>query len=112
MPFKKGESGNPKGRPKGALNRSSLEIKEKMNQLLYRSIDDISSRFEEMSLDQMLEFVYKMAQYSIPKQTDSIVKSQSEIHNINGNKYENMTQEELDEEYERLNELLNEKVER
>ena len=34
MPFKKGESGNPVGRPKGSLNKVTQEIREQITQAI------------------------------------------------------------------------------
>jgi len=34
MPFKKGESGNPVGRPKGSLNKTTQEIREQITQAI------------------------------------------------------------------------------
>ena len=34
MPFKKGESGNPIGRPKGSLNKTTQELREQITQAI------------------------------------------------------------------------------
>ena len=34
MPFKKGESGNPIGRPKGSLNKATQELREQITQAI------------------------------------------------------------------------------
>ena len=34
MPFKKGESGNPIGRPKGSLNKVTQELREQITQAI------------------------------------------------------------------------------
>ncbi len=34
MPFKKGESGNPIGRPKGSLNKTTQELREQISQAI------------------------------------------------------------------------------
>ena len=34
MPFKKGESGNPVGRPKGSLNKVTQELREQITQAI------------------------------------------------------------------------------
>ena len=34
MPFKKGESGNPVGRPKGSLNKTTQELREQITQAI------------------------------------------------------------------------------
>ena len=66
MPFTKGNSGNPLGRPKGSLNRSTKEFRE----LLSHSID--SNKIMEMlnKIEEPVDYintVSKLLPYCLPK---------------------------------------------
>ena len=66
MPFTKGNSGNPLGRPKGSLNSSTKEFRE----LLSRSIDsnkimEMLNRIEEPT--DYINAVSKLLPYCLPK---------------------------------------------
>ena len=41
MPFKKGQSGNPKGRPKGSKNLTTEQIRDAFQALIESSLPDI-----------------------------------------------------------------------
>ena len=66
MPFTKGNSGNPLGRPKGSLNNSTKDFRE----LLSHSID--SNKIMEMlnKIEEPLDYinaVSKLLPYCLPK---------------------------------------------
>jgi len=65
MQFKKGQSGNPAGRPKGALDRRSL-----FRQLIEPYKDELVSKAVEMALagnEQMLRLILERALPAKPK---------------------------------------------
>jgi len=70
MPFKKGQSGNPKGRKKGAENKNSKAIKDKYQQLL-DGYDIVTMQGDLMELTpaDRLKIVSGLLAYYIPKQT-------------------------------------------
>ena len=48
MPFTKGNSGNPLGRPKGSLNHSTKEVRELLSSALdTNKINEMLERIEE-----------------------------------------------------------------
>lgn len=51
-PFQKGQSGNPNGRPKGTLNRST--IFKKWGELEINSVNPITGKNEKLSIDDTL----------------------------------------------------------
>lgn len=64
MPFEKNISGNPKGKPKGAVNKTTREIKEIITKFLSNNIEKIETDYHKldpkdkfMVLDKMLKFV-------------------------------------------------------
>ncbi len=55
--FKKGTSGNPKGKPKGTQSKTKQEIRELFNQILSKEIEDIHIALSQMKSDNPKEYV-------------------------------------------------------
>ena len=66
MPFEKGQSGNPKGKPKGSVNKSSSRIRDAFALLLEDNIDQITSDFQELEPEKRVKLFLDMAKYIVP----------------------------------------------
>ena len=68
MPFEKGNSyGNRKGRPKGADNKITKEIKEILQEVVFNA-EEISKVYNGLDPHQKAEFMVRMARYVTPEQ--------------------------------------------
>jgi hypothetical protein len=79
MPFKKGESGNKNGRPKGAQDKLTKEAREIFIETLEGQVPNIEDAFDKVLKDspaKYLELFAKYAQYFVPKKTESEVKGE------------------------------------
>jgi hypothetical protein len=79
MPFKKGESGNKNGRPKGAQDKITKEAREIFIETLEGQVPNIEDAFDKVLKDspaKYLELFAKYAQYFVPKKTESEVKGE------------------------------------
>ena len=79
MPFKKGESGNIKGRPKGAKDRNITEARELFLKTLEGQVDKLSESFDkvrEKSPEKYLDLFARYAQFFMPKKTESDIKKE------------------------------------
>ena len=66
MPFTKGNSGNPLGRPKGSLNHSTKEVRELLSSSIdSRKIIDMLNRIEEPT--EYINAITKLLPYCLPK---------------------------------------------
>ncbi len=73
MGFKKGTSGNAKGKPKGAQNKIDLKAKEIFVHTLEQQLPNIEQAFKEVYKNdkaKFLELFFKYAQYIIPKKIE------------------------------------------
>ncbi|MFW5886366.1 MAG: DUF5681 domain-containing protein [Bacteroidota bacterium] len=67
MPFKKGESGNPEGRPPGTKNKVNQEIRERINNFLDENFETIESDFLALEPKDRARFYTELLQYGAPK---------------------------------------------
>lgn len=73
MPFKKGESGNKDGKPKGKLNRTTEQAKALLEQILYgqiENIEDALANMKEKSDKDYVDACVKMFKYVLPEKRD------------------------------------------
>ena len=72
MGQKKGQTGNPEGRPKGSKNRTTKEAKQLLEQILLGQVDNIQAALNKLQKDpaRFLDACAKMFTYVLPKKSD------------------------------------------
>ena len=65
--FKKGESGNPKGRPTGKANKVNQEIRERINDFLDNNFELIQNDLLEMESKERVKFYLELLAFGLPK---------------------------------------------
>jgi hypothetical protein len=70
MPFKKGQSGNPRGKPKGAVSKVDREFRETVRMLLEENADNVAiwlRQVAEKDPDKALDKLVRLAEFAAPK---------------------------------------------
>ena len=68
MSFKKGQSGNPKGRPRGAKNKATNELREWVERFINDNLDTIANDIKELDPNERVKFFLALLNYTLPKQ--------------------------------------------
>jgi predicted component of type VI protein secretion system len=80
MPFEKGNSGNPEGRPKGTNNKLSKQLRETINDFLETNFETVINDFEKLTPKERLKFYCELLQYGLPKL--QAVQMETEFENL------------------------------
>ena len=73
--FQKGQSGNPKGRPKGSTNDKTKYIKDWAISLIGSNAKKLSDEFKLLPLKERWKVVSQLMPYVLPKQPTAYLKS-------------------------------------
>jgi Family of unknown function (DUF5681) len=81
MPFKKGDIGNPNGRPKGSTNKISAEYRDYLRHLLLskKKKQKLEEELNKLTGRDYLKFYIALMQYIIPKPATAELKEVPEL---------------------------------
>lgn len=67
----KGQSGNPSGKPKGAKNRTTKQMKELLTKFAEDKIEDVIDAFDELDAKDKVSAFTSLLKYVIPPARDT-----------------------------------------
>lgn len=98
MAFKKGESGNPKGKPPGAVNKNTKELRETVSNFLLSNFEQVVKDFKQLQPKERSRLYCDLLQYGLPR-----------LQNVSMDlEFEQMTEQELDRIINELKQSANE----
>lgn len=85
--FTKGQSGNPKGRPKGSANKTTNTIREAFTKLVEDNLENMTTWLESVADTnprEALNIINQMAEYTTPKlaRVENKIETDEEINEV------------------------------
>lgn len=100
--YKKGQSGNPNGRPRGSTNEKTKYIREWVISLIGSNAQSMAENFKQLTSKEKWRVITQLMPYVLPKQSEATVKadvnfsqlSDEQVDNIIGEIQKNMLNDE------------------
>jgi hypothetical protein len=92
MPFKKGNSGNPEGRPKGAGNKTSSQLRDLIIDFLENNFKKVVNDFDELKPKDRVKLYCDLLQYGLPRLQGVQLETE----------FDRLTNQQLDDLFNRL----------
>lgn len=80
--FKKGISGNPKGRPKGSMNEKTAYIRDWIVSLIGSNAQSMMNDFNRLPLKERWRVITQLMPYVLPKQTEAKISGQLDFNSL------------------------------
>lgn len=96
--YKRGQSGNPKGRPKGARNKVGAELRAMISEFLFNEFPSLVVNYKKLKPREQARVYTDLLQYGLPKLQAVSVEAQ----------LEQLTDDQLNELMNRLTKYANE----
>jgi len=83
MPFIKGQSGNPTGRPKGSIDNDTRQIRQAYQMLVEDNLDNLTiwlSKLGDESPEKAFNLMLKMSEYFLPKLSRKEVSTEVSLY--------------------------------
>ena len=117
MPFEKGKSGNPSGRPKGAENKTTAAMRQWLFDLVYKNRRQLEQDLRELEPRERWVMLERVLRHVLPQQQAITAEiagtgiapdevAQFRAWQRRNARYENMTIEELQAENNRLDNII------
>ena len=100
MPFEKGESGNPAGRPKGSFNKTTKELRQMISDFLLENFEEIQQTFKELPPKEKVKLYCNLLAFALPR-----------LKPVDETVLERLSDQELDELFEKLKEAASKSLE-
>ena len=78
MAFIKGQSGNPNGRPRGAKNKATEDLREWLSKLISDNRATMEQDLQELLPQERLRFFLALMNYAVPKMQSISAKVEDE----------------------------------
>lgn len=79
MPFKKGQSGNPAGKPRGIKNKASESLRFNLNRLLEEQFALVAKDFQKLEPRDRVNAWLKLLEFALPKQRQNAIIDVSQL---------------------------------
>ena len=83
MPFIKGQSGNPTGRPKGSVDNDTRQIRQAYQMLVEDNLENLTiwlSKLGDESPEKAFNLMLKMSEYFLPKLSRKEVSTEVSLY--------------------------------
>lgn len=81
--YKKGQSGNPKGRPKGSMNEKTKYIREWIVSLIGSNAKSLATSFKRLPAKEKFKVITNLLPYVLPKQIQQDLRHNFDFNNLN-----------------------------
>lgn len=88
--FKKGESGNPKGRPRGSTGEKTKYIRDWITSLVGSNAQSLSENFKHLPSKEKWRVIAQLMPYVITKQTETKVKADVNFSQLSDEQVDNI----------------------
>ena len=91
--FKKGESGNPNGRPRGSINEKTRYIREWIISLIGSNAQSMAENFKHLPSKEKWRVMAQLMPYAVSKQTEATIKADVNFSQLSDEQVDNIVRE-------------------